>query len=86
MFEQVVQGREITKGDEGLKRFTINGSSAVLANTYCGTGDTYSVDIYVNGKKTFSTWASGPARLNTDHDTFKSVDLKVFRPWMSRIS
>jgi hypothetical protein len=44
-------GKRITKGDEGLKRFTINGSSAVLANTYCGTGDTYSVDIYVNGKK-----------------------------------
>ena len=71
-------GKTITKGDEGLKRFTFNAAPAVLVDTYCGTGDTHSVEMYLRTNKIFSSWASGPIRLNTDHGTFKSIDLKVF--------
>ena len=70
-------GKRITSGDEGLKRLTFNGSSAVLVDTYCGTGDTHSIEIYA-WKKVFSTWAQGPVRLNTDNGAFKSMDLRVF--------
>jgi hypothetical protein len=69
-------GKRITSGDEGLKRFTFKGSPAVLVDTYCGTGDTHSIEIYA-WKKVFSTWAQGPVRLNTDHGAFKSMDLRV---------
>jgi hypothetical protein len=70
-------GKRITRGDEGLKRLTFKGSPAVLVDTYCGTGDTHSVEIYA-WKKVFSTWTQGPVRLNTDHGDFKSMDLRVF--------
>jgi hypothetical protein len=69
--------KSITRGDEGLKRFTFKGSPAVLVDTYCGTGDTHSIEIFA-WKKVFSTWAQGPARLNTDYGAFKSMDLRVF--------
>jgi hypothetical protein len=70
-------GKRITRGDEGLKRLTFKGSPAVLVDTYCGTGDTHSVEIYA-WKKVFSTFAQGPVRLNTERGAFKSMDLRVF--------
>jgi hypothetical protein len=70
-------GKRITRGDEGLKRLTFKGSPAVLVDTYCGTGDTHSVEIYA-WKKVFSTYAQGPVRLNTERGAFKSMDLRVF--------
>ena len=70
-------GKRLTRGDEGLKRLTFKASPAVLVDTYCGTGDTHSVEIYA-WKKVFSTWSQGPVRLNTDHGAFKSIDLRIF--------
>jgi hypothetical protein len=70
-------GKAITSGDEGLKRFTFNGAPALLADTYCGTGDTHAIEIYA-WEKVFSIYTQGPARLNTEHGEFKSMDLRVF--------
>jgi hypothetical protein len=70
-------GKRVTRGDEGLKRLTFKGAPAVLVDTYCGTGDTHSVEIY-GWKKVFSTFAQGPVRLNTEQGAFKSIDLRVF--------
>jgi hypothetical protein len=74
-------GKHVTRGDEGLKTFRINGAPALLVDTYCGTGDTHSVEIFARSggtwRKVLSTWTSAP-RLNLERGAFRSMNLKVF--------